>query len=102
MGAHRIHCGDRAKWISDRAPGCRAETTWTPVDPVPITATRRSLVTSSGCHRAVCTICPWKLSMPGMSGTNGWCSTPVAQMTKSAVRVSPSRVVTVHDVVVLS
>ena len=91
IGIHITHCGVRTKWVMCAASGCNAEKTCTPVEPVPMTATRLPRVSMS-VQRAVCTTGPANESRPGMSGMNGWCRTPVAAMTKSASISSPSAV----------
>ena len=49
-----------------------------------MTAMRLPSVSTESSQRAVCTTGPANSSRPGMSGTAGWCSTPVAQTTTSA------------------
>lgn len=63
---------------------------WTPVEPVPIIASRLSDKGTLWSHRAEWKQGPANESSPGMSGYAGWCRIPVAEITKSYSAVVPS------------
>ncbi len=83
--------------VSDATESAIIGTTWTPLDEVPMTATRlpaRSIGWSGHCP--VCTDTPVNWSRPGTSGRYGMDKTPVAAMTKRARTTVPSLACTVH------
>jgi hypothetical protein len=63
-----IHCAVRWKWCSLPARGASAEMICTPVEPLPMTPTRRPSSGTLWSQRAVWKQAPSKLASPGMSG----------------------------------
>ena len=73
-----------------------AGTSWPLVDPVPTTATRLPVRSTSLGQRAEWNLTPSNLSRPGQSGNLGWLSIPTALTTTSKRDDLPSVVKTSH------
>jgi hypothetical protein len=64
--------------VSSASFGAISGISWTAVAPVPMTAARRPVRSTSSSHFAVWTTVPSKESIPGISGILGWDRNPVA------------------------
>jgi hypothetical protein len=73
-----IHCGVRWKTWTDRAVSASFGMTWTPVEPLPITAIRAPAGANDRSQRALWKIFPPNVSTPAMSGVFGWLNSPAA------------------------
>ncbi len=95
-GVHQL----ALRWytVSDATSPAMAGTTCTPLDPVPITATRLpAKSTGVAGHRPVWYEAPRNRSRPGTSGKYGTESTPVAAMRNRVRNSAPSPATAVHD-----
>ncbi|GAA3420958.1 hypothetical protein GCM10018952_66020 [Streptosporangium vulgare] len=98
----RLARGEKGKsglgWIQGgvRWKTCRRETrsairgtNWTADAPVPMTATRFPVRSTEWSHSAEWKDGPPKVSRPGIAGSDGTCSAPVAETTALVVKVPP-------------
>jgi hypothetical protein len=91
------HCAVRWNSRSSATRSAMAPVICTPVDPLPIRPTRAPSIVTEWSHRALWNDGPAKESSPSMSGSRGWCSTPVAATTTSKVPPPPEAVLTRHS-----
>ncbi len=92
-GAHQFGvCWNTVRWPTVLATSWIV---WTPVAPVPITATRLPAKLTGSCgQRAVWQASPWNVSTPSMRGMVGAESGPMAVIRKRAPQRLPSCTVT--------
>ncbi len=94
-GVHQL----AVRWytVREATSPAMAGISWTPLDPVPMTATRLSAKsTGVAGHNPVWYDSPRKSSRPGTSGKYGTERTPVAAMKNCARNAVPSPTTTVH------
>ena len=94
-GVHQLAV--RSYTVREATVSTTAGITWTPLEPVPMTATRMPVKsTGSDGHSPVWYDSPRKSSRPGTSGKKGTESTPVAATKQRAPKSAPSPITTDH------
>ena len=90
------HGAVRWNSVSCATCGWMAGTNWIALAPVPITATRLPVRSTSWSHCAEWNAVPANVSRPGMAGSTGRDSCPIAGTRTSASSTSPAAVCTRH------
>jgi hypothetical protein len=78
LGFGSVQGAVRWKTVTRAARPAMAGTSWMALAPVPMTPTRRPSTSSAGSQPAVCVAGPAKSAAPGIAGTTGRDSWPVA------------------------